>query len=259
MSPTIEVKNLSYAYDTQKVLHQLSARFNQGGLTSIIGPNGSGKSTLLKAMAHILEPQKNSVWIDGKDVVTMKPRTLAELVSVVPQTVHADYAFSALDIVLMGRHIHIKPLGQESQADLQAAEHAMELTDTLKFKERSIQTLSGGERQRVILARAIAQDAPILLLDEPITYLDLNHQMELMLILRQLIASKNRTVVAVLHDLNFAMTYSDWVIVLKDGNIFSEGKPESVLTKEIIESVYGVKVQIYQDAFGEKPFIRPLG
>jgi iron complex transport system ATP-binding protein len=259
MSPTVEVKELSFTYDTQKVLHQLSARFNQGGLTSIIGPNGSGKSTLLKAMANILEPQKNSVLIDGRDVVSMKPRALAELVSVVPQTVHVDYAFSAFDIVLMGRHIHIKPLGQESQKDLQAAEYAMDLTDTLKFKERSIQTLSGGERQRVILARAIAQDAPILLLDEPITYLDLNHQMDLMNILRQLIDAKSLTVVAVLHDLNFAMTYSDWVIVLKDGAIFSEGKPEAVLTEETIEAVYGVKVQIYRDVFGEKPFIRPLG
>ncbi len=259
MSPTIEVKDLSFTYDKDQVLNHLNVQFRQGGLTSIVGPNGSGKSTLLKSMASTLAPHKNSVFIDGRDVVTLRPKALAELVSVVPQTVHVDYAFSAFDIVLMGRHIHIKPLGQETAADLAFAEHAMVLTDTLRFKDRSILTLSGGERQRVILARAIAQDAPILLLDEPITYLDLNHQMELMHILRGLINSKNSTIVTVLHDLNFAMTYSDWVIVLKEGAIFAEGKPEAVLTKETIEAVYGVKVAIYKDAFSEKPFIRPLG
>lgn len=259
MTPTVEVRELCFAYDQQQVLNNLSARFKQGGLTSIIGPNGSGKSTLLKHMATTIEPHKNSVFIDGKDVVTLKPKSLAELISVVPQAVHVEYAFSALDIVLMGRHIHIKPFGQETKNDLQVAEHAMALTDTLRFRDRSIQSLSGGERQRVILARAIAQDAPILLLDEPITYLDINHQIELMHILRHLIDAGNRTVVAVLHDLNFAMTYSDWVIMLKDGKIFSEGPPEKVLTKAAIEAVYGIEIQIYDDADGKKPFIRAIG
>lgn len=257
MTPTVEVKSLSFSYDTQRVLNQLSVRFSQGGLTSIVGPNGSGKSTLLKAVACTLEPAKNSIFIDGKDVVSMRPKHLAELVSVVPQTVHVEYAFSAFDIVLMGRYIHVKPLGQETAEDVAVTEQAMMLTDTLRFRDRSIQTLSGGERQRVILARAIAQDSPILLLDEPITYLDINHQIDLMHILRDLVTTKNRTVVAVLHDLNFAMTYSDWVIMLKDGEIYAEGKPELVLTKETIEAVYGVKVQIYREE-GAKPFIRPI-
>lgn len=253
----IKIDALSFSYDKETVLNNISLGINQNDFVSIIGPNGSGKTTLLKHIARLIQPDRKKVWINNRDIRDYNQLELAKVMALVPQESHFEYGFSTFDVVMMGRHPHVKGFKGETLQDVKIVEHAMKQTDTFQFKDRQINSLSGGERQRVILARAIAQDASILLLDEPITYLDIHHQIDIISLIQSHCKEHNKTVVAVLHDLNFALKFSDSIILVHDGHILCVGKPEEVLTEENLKVAYGIDVELIRKK-GVLSYIIPL-
>lgn len=240
----IKIDKLTFAYDKETVLNQIELKIAKGDFVSIIGPNGSGKTTLLKHIAKLIPTRRNTVWVNEMDIHDYKAMELAKTMSLVPQVNHFEYGFSAFDVVMMGRHPHVSGIKGETKADIGVVKRAMEQTDTYQFRDRAINTLSGGERQRVVLARAIAQDAQILLLDEPITYLDIHHQIDVVSLIHRHAREANKTVIAVMHDLNFALKFSDFIVLLKQGTVLSTGTPEEVLTPENLKAAYGIEVEL---------------
>lgn len=253
----IEVKKLNYSFDGIDILHDINIDFKKNRFYSIIGPNGSGKTTLLKNIARTLKPYKNTVFIKDKDVLNLKNKELARKLAVVPQDSNLDINFSALDIVLMGRAPYFSKFQEESKNDYAIAKHAMELTNTWKFRDKSINQLSGGERQRVLIARALTQDTDVILLDEPISNLDIHHQIEILDTIKSL--SKKITVIMVLHDLNFAAEYSDCIILVNSGRVVIQGNPREVFTEENIKKIYKINVCMVENPVTGKPYIIPIG
>ncbi|WP_430884187.1 ABC transporter ATP-binding protein [Fusibacter sp. JL216-2] len=251
----VEVKNLSHAYDTTPILKGINLKIEKGSFSGIVGPNGSGKTTLVKNIMRSISPHKKTVFLSGMDVRSMTQKDLAKVLGAVPQSNVIEYDFTAEEIVLMGRAPHIGRFQRESNRDYAIAEEAMKKTDTWQYKDRSVKELSGGERQRVIIARALAQQPDILILDEPVTHLDIRHQIALMELTRTLCKDKGITVVAILHDLNFAMTYCDHVILVHKGEIVESGKPDRILTEENIRGVYGIDVCIVDHPKTGAPYI----
>ena len=231
----IKITDLDWKYGESTILDNINIEVERGQFYSIIGPNGSGKTTLLKNILKHLEPKKNTVFIDNLDINSLSSKDMAKRMACVPQNTMVDYEFSVLDIVMMGRTPHLKRFETESEKDLNICKEAMEMTDTWRFKDKLIQNLSGGERQRVIVARAIAQQADILLLDEPISHLDIHHQIELLDTVSYLNKKNGITVIVVLHDLNLAAQYSDYIFLLSEGKIFSSGTPKSVINEQSIK------------------------
>lgn len=251
----VEVKNLRHSYEATEVLKGVSLQVNKGDFAGIVGPNGSGKTTLVKNIMRSLSPSKDTVFISGEDVRSLSHKSLAKSLGAVPQTNVIDYDFSARDIVLMGRAPHIGRFQRESEKDYQIVEESMKKTDTWHLKDRSIRELSGGERQRVIIARALAQEPGVLILDEPVTHLDIKHQISLMELTKSLCREKGITVIAILHDLNFAMTYCDHVMLVHKGEIVENGNPHQILTEESIRAVYGIDVCIVDHPRTGMPYI----
>ncbi|MDO9536809.1 MAG: ABC transporter ATP-binding protein [Thermoplasmata archaeon] len=240
----LEINGIDFHYDSVKALEEITFEVNEGEVLGIIGPNGSGKSTLLRCINRVLEPKIGSVLIDGENISGLDRREIARNIGVVPQSSTIHFPFTVFDIVLMGRTPHLGRLDRETSKDLEIAKNAMTITNTLHLTDRPIDEVSGGERQRVIIARALAQEPKILLLDEPTLHLDINHQLEIIELIKRL-ARKNRLIaVLVSHDLNLANRYSDRLILLRSGRIFSIGKPEDVVTKENIREVYNIEVDI---------------
>lgn len=253
----IDVNGLNISYDgLRNVLDEISFGVEKGTFFGIIGPNGSGKTTLLKAMSRILTPKDGAISIGEKDLNTFSHRELAQHIGVVPQETHVSFDYSVREIVLMGRHPYIERLSSEKEEDLEIARHAMEMTNTLQFANRSINEISGGERQRVIIARALTQQPRVLLLDEPTSHLDISHQMEILNIIRNL--KGEVTVVAVLHDLNLASYYCDRLILMNNGKIFSTGTPGEVLTKTNLKSIFHINAMIKKNPLTQKPYIIPI-
>ncbi len=240
---SFSAKQLAYHYG----LHQATFEFPQTGLISLAGPNGAGKSTLLGILAGLRAPYQGSVTYAGRELRLWPRRQFAADVGYVPQSVHIEFPFTAGEIVLMGRTPRTGGW-YESAHDRTAAEQAMSITDCLALKDRDFRSLSGGERQRVILAAALAQEPKTLLLDEPATHLDLRHQLDLYRLLARL--SRSILVVAVTHDLNLAMQYSDRVVIMEQGRIAGDGAPEDVLNTASIESVFGVRTTIHSGPQG---------
>ncbi len=253
----IEVKSLSHSFGNNPILKDIEVSFEQACFTGIIGPNGSGKTTLIRNVLRSLEPSKDKIYVMGEDVRSLPFKELAKVVGAVPQTNHIEYEFSVFDLVLMGRAAHMKRFSSETPEDLRIAEEAMKETDVWHLRNRSVVTLSGGERQRVIIARAIAQNPKILILDEPVTYLDLHHQLELMKLLRRLTDEKGMTTIAILHDLNHAMGWCDRVMLMDEGALKDFGPPEDVLTPQAIKEVYQVEVLPMEDPRNGKTILVP--
>ncbi len=251
----VAVRGLSWRYGNRQVLSDITLSFEKGKLYSIIGPNGSGKTTLLRNIAKSLEPAAGSVFLNGTDIMDLSTRDVARKLSVVPQNTYIDFDFTVLDIVLMGRNPYISRLGSESREDMAAAEHAMRLTNTWDFRGKSINEVSGGERQRALVARALAQDTAVMLLDEPVSQLDLHHQIELMDMVLSLSQDRKRTILSVMHDLNLAARYSDFLILLNGGRVVVQGTPWQVLTRENIETVYHLDSCIVNNPVTGKPFL----
>jgi len=240
-------KGLSYPYG----LHEASFELPHTGMITLAGPNGAGKSTLLGILAGLRAPYRGSVTYGGRELRQWPRRDFAKDVAYVPQSLHIEFPFTAAEVVLMGR---VPRTGgwYESAHDRTAAEQAMSITDCLALRERDFRSLSGGERQRVIVAAALAQEPKTLLLDEPATHLDLRHQLSLYRLLARL--GRSILVVAVTHDLNLAMQYSDRVVVLENGRVAGDGGPAEVLNPASIESVFGVRTTLQSGPQG-KPWL----
>lgn len=253
----IEINNVSFSFD-HVVLKDININIEKGKFYTILGSNGSGKTTLLRILSKALQFEKGEILIDGKELIQIKPKMLAKEMAVVPQSTEVEFEFSVQDIVLMGRTPHISRFCSESEKDMKIAMKAMKMTNTWELRNKSINALSGGEKQRVVVARAIAQETGIILLDEPISHLDIHHQIEIMNQLKQLNKTKNITIIAVLHDLNIAAAYGDHMILMHDRGIYKDGTPEEVLTEDIIKQVYGLEVYITKNPKTKKTFIMPF-
>ncbi len=221
----------------------------------IIGPNGSGKTTFLRLLSGVLAPCAGRVEILGRDAAAMGALERARAVAVVPQGSAIAFPFTVEEVVLMGRFPHLGPYGFESAADIAVAREAMRVTQTARFADRAIQDLSGGEKQRVIIARALAQEADILLLDEPTAFLDIKHQVEITALVRNLKIEKNLTVVATSHDLNLASAFSDRLVLLKNGRVFATGGPDEILCEDVLSQAYDTDV--YVGEWEEGRFVTP--
>ncbi len=259
MSSSIKVKQLQFGYRDNIVLDNINLNVESSSFVSIIGPNGSGKSTLLKNISKALIPDKGEVWLDACEIKTLKPKQLARKMAVVPQDTNIDFDFSVYETVLMGRTPFLKRFESEGPRDHALARWAMEITNTWHLRDRSVTEISGGERQRVIVARALAQEPSIILLDEPTAHLDIQHQMELLELLASLNKTNALTVITVLHDLNLAAQFSEYIFLMKEGKIFAKGQPEKVLTPENIRLVYGMEVAITDNPLTGRFNVIPLG
>ncbi|KNY29339.1 ABC transporter ATP-binding protein [Pseudobacteroides cellulosolvens] len=255
----ITINKLDWAFGQHKILHDINLTIYEGGIYGIIGPNGSGKTTLLKNIARCLMPEKNSIQLGDKDLTQFSNRSLAKEISYVPQNTDMEFEFSVMDMVLMGRSPYIKRLQSESSNDIEIAKSAMEMTNTWDLRDKNINMISGGERQRTVIARALAQKANIMLLDEPVSQLDLHHQLEIMDILKRLAVENKVTVVMSIHDLNIAAQFCDRLILMDKGKIFKEGIPNDIIKEDIVYSVYGVKAIVMKNPVTGTPHLIPYG
>jgi iron complex transport system ATP-binding protein len=245
-------------YGSVKILEDVNFVAKEGDFVGILGPNGSGKTTLLRSISRTLKPTKGAILLDNKDIYRMKSVELARQMAVVPQDNTIGFSFSAMDVVLMGRNPHMKRFQMESESDLTIAKKVMEMTRTWDLRQRSVSELSGGERQRVIIARALAQQPKILLLDEPMTYLDIINQLEVMDLVKDLCAKTGLIVLAVIHDLNLAARYCSSALLLKDSRVYVAGKLEDVLTSDHIKRVFHVDAIVRKHLVTNSFYVIPL-
>jgi iron complex transport system ATP-binding protein len=250
MSAAITTNELSFAYNHWLVLDGIQLAVEHGEMVGILGPNGSGKTSLLKIFSGVLRGG-GEVKVNGRDVHSYGRRELSRLVAVVPQESQVVFPYSVAEIVLMARASHHHAFAFESGRDLEVARRNMELTETVSLADRYLHELSGGEKQRVMIARALTQEAQILLLDEPAAFLDLKHQLQALSLLRRLNREHGLTVIAAFHDLNLAAAFFPRVVILRAGKIYRDGPPQQVLTEETIHEVYGVRVRVRREPAGE--------
>lgn len=253
----IEVENLQFGYK-EKIIDDISFKIEEGKFVSLIGPNGSGKSTIIKLLNHLYSPWKGKILIDNEDINNFSKKELARKISLVPQNTIVDFDFTVEDIVLMGRYPHKKRFERYDERDYDIVYEALKATNTFHIKDRYVTEISGGERQRVIIAKALAQETPILLLDEPTSHLDINHQMEVLNLLSRLNEEKKTTIIIAIHDINLALRYSDEIIILDSGKIIDNGKPEKVITEENMMKVYSIKVAIERNKYTNSLSITPI-
>ncbi|MFJ3990374.1 ABC transporter ATP-binding protein [Streptomyces sp. NPDC090032] len=248
---------LTLAYEDRTVVHDLDLAVPDGRVTVIVGPNACGKSTTLRALGRLLKPKSGSVLLDGEALTKLPTKQIAQRIGLLPQTPVAPEAITVADLVARGRQPHQRWWQQWSDADERAVTEAMERTDVAALAERSVDELSGGQRQRVWIAMALAQETELLLLDEPTTYLDIAHQVEVLDLVRQLNHDKGRTVVLVLHDLNQAARYADHLVAMKSGRIVAEGPPAEVVTADLVREVFGLDCVVVPDPVTGSPLIVP--
>ena len=242
----VSAEALSYSVEAQTLLDSVHLHAEQGQFVGIIGPNGAGKSTLLRALSGMLRHQHGTVLLDGTDLRSMSSKGVAASMALVSQIAPYTHGFTSFELVLMGRYPHLGRFQIEGSKDNHIARDAMRQTDTERFADRTLDTLSGGERQRVFVSRALAQQPRILLLDEPTSNLDVFHQLKVLDLVRQLV-NDGLTAIAAIHDLHMAARYCDRLVLLSDGRVLAEGRPEEVLTPEAIESAFGVRCAVYPD------------
>lgn len=240
----IEVKDLTYGYAAKPVLKHLTFSIEEGGFYAVMGANGSGKTTLLRLVSGMLTPQEGKVLVDGAEVLHYKARELAQKMSFVRQHPQTDFEFSAFETVLMGRNPYQRHLQNESEHDWKIVEECMQQTNTWHLRFAKPSEMSGGELQRVMLARALAQQTPIMLLDEPISNLDISHQFDILDLLRTINRQEHKTVMIVLHDLNMALQYCDKLLLLHEGQVIFQGPIREGLTQQNIATVFGVQADI---------------
>ena len=243
-SPTLNAERLFADYGGPPVVRDLTTEIPAGEITAIVGANASGKSTLLRALARLLRPSQGVVYLDGADICRLPTRSVAARLGLLPQSPRVPDGVVVEDLVRRGRYPHQRLFSQWSKTDDQAVEQALDLTGLVELRSRVVDELSGGQRQRAWIAMALAQDAPMMLLDEPTTFLDIAHQVEMLDLLARLNQTENRTVVMVLHDLNQACRYASHIIALADGRIEAAGPPVEVVTAELIERVFGLRVSV---------------
>lgn len=256
---SLTAEALVAGYGDREILHGLDLDLPSGRITAIVGANACGKSTLLRCMSRLLAPRRGQVLLDGRAVHHMPPRALARQLGLLPQFPLAPDGISVLDLVSQGRHPHQGLLSRWSPADDAAVAEALEATGTADLAEREVDELSGGQRQRVWIAMALAQQTDLLLLDEPTTFLDINHQIEVLDLLTDLNRTRGTTIVIVLHDLNLAARYADLLVAMREGVLHSAGPPADVLTEAMVREVFGMESRVIPDPVSGKPMMLPLG
>ncbi len=254
----LKIQEVTAGYGEKKVLKSISLSIRQGEFVSLIGSNGAGKSTLLKCISGLLPTEGGQILLCGRNSQKLKSKERARLAAVVPQSYAVEYAFTAEDVVAMGRYPYQSFGKRETREDQEILLQAMEDTNTLEFRNRLYNELSGGEKQRVVLARALAQQPKILLLDEPTSALDIHHQTEVMELISRLNREQGLTVLAVLHDVNMASRYCSRMLLLKDGQLAADGEPAQIITRKNMEELYQMKILIRENPLFHKPEIVPI-
>ncbi|HFR3503848.1 TPA: ABC transporter ATP-binding protein [Streptococcus suis] len=252
---TISAKDLAVSYGKKTILSDLSIDFPTGKITSIIGANGCGKSTLLKSLSRIIPADKGAVYLDGKDMQQIPTKEIAKQLALLPQVQESLNGIRVYDLVSYGRFPHQNAFGRLTNLDREKIAWALDETQTLDFAELPVQSLSGGQRQRVWIAMALAQDTDTIFLDEPTTYLDLNHQLEVLELLKELNQSRQKTIVMVLHDVNLSARFSDYMIAMKEGDIRYHGSVSNMMTTEILRDIFSIEPQLMQVAGQDYPIL----
>ncbi|WP_030603997.1 ABC transporter ATP-binding protein [Streptomyces rimosus] len=253
----LAARDLTLAYEDRTVVDGLDLDIPHGAVTVVVGPNACGKSTLLRALGRLLKPRRGAVLLDGTDLARIPTKKIAQAVGLLPQTPVAPEAITVADLVSRGRQPHQSWWRQWSGADERAVAESMARTDVTRLADRPVDELSGGQRQRVWIAMALAQETDLLLLDEPTTYLDIAHQVEVLDLIRQLNHDRGRTVVAVLHDLNQAARYADHLVAMKEGRIVAQGHPSAVVTAGLVREVFGLESVVVPDPVTGSPLVVP--
>jgi iron complex transport system ATP-binding protein len=256
---TLTVEGVTLGYGERTVVAGLDLVVPPGRITAIVGANACGKSTLLRSMSRLLAPREGSVLLDGKAVHRMPAKQLARTLGLLPQSPIAPEGITVADLVGRGRHPHQGMLSRWSAHDDEAVAAALDATDTARLADRAVDELSGGQRQRVWIAMALAQETDVLLLDEPTTFLDVSHQIEVLDLLVDLNRTRGTTVVMVLHDLNLAARYADHLVAIAGGAVHASGPPAEVLTEETVLAVFGLDSRIITDPTSGTPLMLPLG
>lgn len=255
----LTVTQLTAGYGESDILTDLDLAVPPGKITVIVGANACGKSTLLRAMSRLLTPRHGQVLLNGKSVHNTPPRELAQTLGLLPQSPIAPEGITVADLVSRGRHPHQGLFSRWTKRDDEAVQAALDATRTADLADRPVDELSGGQRQRVWLAMALAQETEILLLDEPTTFLDINHQIEVLDLLTDLNHARETTIVMVLHDLNLAARYADHLVAVSGGRIHVAGPPEAVLTEETVRQVFGLASRVIADPISGRPMMLPIG
>jgi iron complex transport system ATP-binding protein len=258
MIDRLHARNLTLRYEERTISRDLSVTIPDGSFTVIVGPNACGKSTLLRALSRLLVPANGSVILDGKPIAALSSKDVARRLGLLPQSAVAPEGITVADLVARGRYPHQSFLRQWSRTDEAAVLAAMEATHVADLSGRLVDELSGGQRQRVWIAMVLAQETPILLLDEPTTFLDIAHQIEMLDLLSDLNA-EGRTVVAVLHDLNHACRYASHLIAMKEGDVIAQGRPNDIVTEHLVQTVFGLPSIVMSDPVSGSPMVVPKG
>jgi len=249
----LSTEELGISYGDIEIVKGLNLEIPEGKITTIIGANGCGKSTILKTMSRILEAKTGNVYLDGKAIHQTPTKEIAKKMAILPQTPEAPNGLTVAELVSYGRFPHQKGFGRLTEADHHIIRWAIDVTGMSAFYERPIEALSGGQRQRVWIAMALAQETDLLLLDEPTTYLDLAHQLEVLQLLERLNREQNRTIVMVIHDLNHAARFADHMVAINSGKIIKEGPPSKVMTPQVLKDVFNIDAEIVADPRTGKP------
>jgi len=258
-SRTLEAESLALGYRDRAVIDGLDLAIPPGRITAIVGANACGKSTLLRAMSRLLAPREGRVLLDGRQVHRMPAKELARVLGLLPQSPIAPEGITVADLVGRGRHPHQRAFARWSRQDDEAVAAALTATGTLDLAERAVDELSGGQRQRVWIAMALAQQTDVLLLDEPTTFLDVSHQVEVLDLLTDLNRDRGTTIVMVLHDLNLAARYADHLVAIAGGRVHAAGDPSEVLSADLVRGVFGIDSRIITDPATGRPLMLPLG
>ena len=253
----LHAENLTLAYDRNVIIRELGVTIPAGKMTALVGPNGCGKSTLLRALARLLKPKGGAVYLDGEAIVTLSTKAVAKKLGILPQGPSAPEGLRVRELVAQGRYPHSGFLQGWSQEDEAALLRALTITRMTELADRPLESLSGGQKQRAWIAMTLAQETPILLLDEPTTFLDMAHQVEVLSLLDELNAREGRTIVMVLHDINQACRYAHHLIALKNGEIVNQGSPDEVIDEELLREVFGLECRVVPDPVSGTPLCLP--
>lgn len=255
----IETRNLTLSYQRQTIIDNLDIQLPQGKVTVLIGSNGSGKSTLLKSFARLLKPERGTVILNGADIQTRSTDAVARELAILPQMPDAPEGITVRQLVSLGRYPWQSWMQQWSKQDEEQVQHALIQTGMASLAERPVDALSGGQRQRAWIAMTLAQDTPVVLLDEPTTFLDLAHQVEVLDLLRELNRQEQKTIVMVLHDLNLACRYADHLVAVHNRTVFAQGAPAAILNEALVKTVFDLNCRIIEDPFFATPLCIPFG
>ncbi|GAB2637043.1 ABC transporter ATP-binding protein [Nocardioides ginkgobilobae] len=255
----LRVEGVTLGYGERTVVQDVDLDVAPGRITCIVGANACGKSTLLRAMARLLKPRAGHVVLDGRDLHALPTKQVARTLGLLPQSPIAPEGIVVADLVARGRHPHQGVLARWTAADEEAVAEALRLTDTAALADRCVDELSGGQRQRVWIAMALAQQTDLLLLDEPTTFLDVSHQIDVLDLLTDLNRQRGTTIVMVLHDLNLAARYADHLVAVRAGRVHANGIPAEVLTADVVRDVFGMESQVVEDPVSGKPIVLPIG